>query len=164
MDLKLLTSEREGIPNAIIEAQHYGCPIVATDVGGIAEAIEPGHSGFVIPGPPGGAPAEPYAAKVIEIFSDKEWHDRARQRAQDYVHTRFSLDNIVNQLLGIYGFEARMALADTHLPPRTATDEAPLAALPQAEPAPKPANARVSKPPKAKRRTAKPKAVPRVAD
>lgn len=153
MDLKLLTSEREGIPNAIIEAQHYGCPIVATDVGGIAEAIEPGFSGFVIPGPPGGAPPEPYAAKVIEIFSDKEWFDRARRRAQDYVHSRFSLDNLVNQLLGFYGFEARMALADTHMPPRDAAE-----AVPEAASEPKPEPVKAGKPAKAKRRAAKPKA------
>lgn len=103
MDLKLLTSEREGIPNALIEAQHFGVPIVATDVGGIAEAIEPGRTGHVVPGK---TPAE-YAAACIKILRDREWHEAAQQRAQDYVHDKFSLDNVVDELLGFYGMVSR---------------------------------------------------------
>jgi glycosyltransferase involved in cell wall biosynthesis len=103
MDVKLLTSEREGIPNAIIEAQHFGVAVVATEVGGIAEAIEEGRTGYTIPGPPGGAGPEPYAARLVEIFRDGEWRKAARQRAPEFVHDKFSLDKIVRQLLDYYG-------------------------------------------------------------
>jgi glycosyltransferase involved in cell wall biosynthesis len=39
MDVFLLASRAEGLPNVIIEAQHAGLPVVAADVGGTAEAI-----------------------------------------------------------------------------------------------------------------------------
>ena len=104
MNVKLLTSEREGIPNAIIEAQHFGVPIVATDVGGISESIEEGLTGYVVPGPEGGAGPEPYAEKLTAILLDPSWRLAATARAPDFVHAKFSLDKIVWQLLRRYGF------------------------------------------------------------
>jgi glycosyltransferase involved in cell wall biosynthesis len=103
MDLSLLTSEREGIPNALIEAQHFGVPIVATHVGGIPEAIEMGTTGYTVPG---NAPAE-YAERVISILRDQDWRASAYVRAQDFVHEKFSLERVIDRLLGYYGFLPR---------------------------------------------------------
>ncbi len=100
MDLKLMTSEREGIPNAIIEAQHFGVPIVATDVGGIPEAIDPGETGFVAPG---GQGFEPYADRIIALLNDPEWMAAASRKAPAFVHRKFSLDTVLDQLMGYYG-------------------------------------------------------------
>jgi len=99
MDLKLLTSEREGTPNAIIEAQHFGVPVVATDVGGIPEAMQSGVTGALVPGQ---SPAE-YAEAAIRILRDPVWHAAARRHARDYVHRMFSLDSVVDQLIDLYG-------------------------------------------------------------
>ena len=99
MDVKLLTSEREGIPNAIIEAQHFGVPVVATDVGGVAEAIAHAESGFAVKAQ---SPAD-YADTVIRILRDTAWRTRARHRAPAHVHAMFSLDTVVDQLCGLYG-------------------------------------------------------------
>ncbi|MBV1788888.1 glycosyltransferase [Marinobacterium sp. D7] len=38
-DLLLSTSRMEGMPNVILEAQLMACPVVATNVGGVAEAL-----------------------------------------------------------------------------------------------------------------------------
>jgi len=104
MDLKLLTSEREGTPNAIIEAQHFGVPVVATQVGGIPEAMQSGMTGAVVPGQ---SPAE-YAQAAVRILRDPAWHAAARRCARDYVHRTFSLDCVVDQLIDLYGIaEAR---------------------------------------------------------
>lgn len=40
-DLLLLTSRMEGMPNVILEAQLAGKPVVATDVGGVRDALHP---------------------------------------------------------------------------------------------------------------------------
>jgi glycosyltransferase involved in cell wall biosynthesis len=50
VDAVLSTSDNEGMPVALIEAQFAGLPVVATDVGSNREVIEDGESGFVVRG------------------------------------------------------------------------------------------------------------------
>jgi len=44
-----LTSNWEGLPLTIIEAMRAGLPVVASEVGGVSEAVVDGETGFVIP-------------------------------------------------------------------------------------------------------------------
>ncbi len=48
-DIFLLTSINEALPVVVMEAQSFGIPIIATDVGSIKEEIIEGKSGFVVP-------------------------------------------------------------------------------------------------------------------
>ena len=108
MDVMLLTSEREGIPNAIIEAQHFGVPVVATDVGGISEAIDLGRTGHAI------SDADPirFAKAVTDILTDIVWRERARSLAPQFVHDRFSLEGVLSQLAGYYGWPSKSGCAE----------------------------------------------------
>lgn len=49
MDAGLLCSESEGYSNAIVEYMQARLPVVASDVGGNAEAIEHGVTGYLFP-------------------------------------------------------------------------------------------------------------------
>jgi glycosyltransferase involved in cell wall biosynthesis len=48
-DVFLLISKWEGFPRSILEAMRAGLPVVASDVGGVRESVEPLVSGFLIP-------------------------------------------------------------------------------------------------------------------
>jgi glycosyltransferase involved in cell wall biosynthesis len=48
-DVFVLPTWREGFPNVVIEAMAAGLPVVATPVGAIAEAVEEGKSGLLVP-------------------------------------------------------------------------------------------------------------------
>lgn len=47
--LGLLTSEREGMPNVVLEYMAAALPVVTTDLPGIREMVDDGESGFVVP-------------------------------------------------------------------------------------------------------------------
>ena len=49
-DLLLQTSQIEGLPNTLIEAQACGVPVVTTDAGGSRETLIDGVTGFVSKG------------------------------------------------------------------------------------------------------------------
>jgi glycosyltransferase involved in cell wall biosynthesis len=55
LDVLALPSRWEGMPLAILEAMHAGIPVVAADVGSVAEAVADGETGFVVA--PGDQPA-----------------------------------------------------------------------------------------------------------
>jgi glycosyltransferase involved in cell wall biosynthesis len=48
MDIFLLTSKLEGTPNAIMEAMVVGLPVVSTNVGGCAELVREGQTGYLV--------------------------------------------------------------------------------------------------------------------
>jgi glycosyltransferase involved in cell wall biosynthesis len=48
-DMALLCSHQEGFPNAILEAMAAGLPVIATRVGGSAEAVVEGETGLLVP-------------------------------------------------------------------------------------------------------------------
>jgi glycosyltransferase involved in cell wall biosynthesis len=100
MDVFLLTSEAEGTPNTVIEAQWAGRPIVACTAGGVAEAFLPGETGILVPrGDP-----EAIADAVLRLAADPAWRERIRSTGPDFVASRFGLDRMVEELIAQYGF------------------------------------------------------------
>jgi len=44
----VLSSQSEGLPNAVLEAMAAGLPVVCTDVGGCRELVESGETGYLV--------------------------------------------------------------------------------------------------------------------
>lgn len=106
MQVNLLTSVTEGLPNVLLEAQAFGVPSVSTDVGGARETLIDGETGFVV------ASDNPkiLAKSVIKIMKDQDWRDKARQKAIDFAYGRFSQDAMLDKTLALYERSQREAL------------------------------------------------------
>ena len=65
-DIFVLPSRSEGFSNAIVEAMAASLPVVATNVGGNAEAVEDGVTGLLVPAEDPAA----LSAAITHLLSD----------------------------------------------------------------------------------------------
>jgi glycosyltransferase involved in cell wall biosynthesis len=101
MDLFVLTSEFEGTPNVVLEAQWLGLPVVATDSGGTREAFDIGRSGLLADPP--SAPL--IAQQALALLSDAQLLADARQAGPEFVSRTFGMARMIRQTLALYGIE-----------------------------------------------------------
>jgi len=93
-DGMVLASRWEGLPNVVMEAQAAGTPVVATDVGGVAELVDDGVSGLLVP------PGEPQAlATAMERLMSLPAAERTElsNRARRHVEGRFGLSTVMGR-------------------------------------------------------------------
>ncbi|MDX1817749.1 MAG: glycosyltransferase family 4 protein [Marinobacter sp.] len=82
----LPSTEREGLPRAVIEAMAYGTAPVVTDVGGMPELVQDGVSGLVVPPKDSAALAE----AIERLYRDPELLGRMGQASRERIATDFN--------------------------------------------------------------------------
>ena len=99
MDLFLLSSRGEGLPNVLVEAQALGVPVVTTRAGGAPETLDNRRTGWVL------ASDRPAAAAgvVVRLLQDKLWLKRAGGEAKEFVRTHFGVERMLDETLQVYG-------------------------------------------------------------
>lgn len=97
----VLTSIKEGIPRAAIEAAACGRPIVATDVSGTRSAVLHGQTGYLVP--LGDAVA---LAGVLEaLLGDAQERTRLGANAREWAANRFDEFAIARRIIALYRTE-----------------------------------------------------------
>ena len=97
LDLVVLPSRSEGLPNVLLEALSADVPVVATAVGAVPEVLVDEEAGRVVP------PGDPHA--LAEAISHALAHGRSdsARNARAAAAKRFSLEKRVRLHLGLYG-------------------------------------------------------------
>lgn len=98
MDILLLTSRMEGMPNVLLEAQSLGVPVVAPNVGGCPETIEQGKTGWVVDN----ADAASLSERILWILNNPEWMRKAKKRAIQFAKKGFGIDAMIERTLKVY--------------------------------------------------------------
>ena len=80
------SGDAEGLPNVVLEAMACAAPVIGSQAGGIAEAVEHGRTGFVVPQADPQAIAEP----VRWLLRDPALRGRMGHAARDAATARFS--------------------------------------------------------------------------
>jgi glycosyltransferase involved in cell wall biosynthesis len=96
-DVAALASEKEGFSNVVLESLAAGLPVVATDVGGNAEAIEEGESGYLVPR----GDMRAFAERLARLIADPALRGRMAQRARQRARA-FSLEEMIRKTELLY--------------------------------------------------------------
>lgn len=81
----ILPSYNEGLPIAVLEAISYGMPVIATNVGSIAEAVLEGENGFLVnPGDVGG-----YVNALQRLISDYPLRQSMAKKSRDLAEKQY---------------------------------------------------------------------------
>jgi L-malate glycosyltransferase len=97
-DLGLFTSEMESFCLSILEAMTFGCPSAAFAVGGIAEVVEDGRSGALVPFGDTAA----LARAVERLLADPARRDALGTAARERALALFSADRVVARYVDFY--------------------------------------------------------------
>lgn len=90
-DVFLMTSEFEGFPIALVEAMALGRPVVATDVGGVAEALGPEETGLLA----ASGDLQSLAEHVAGLLEDDTRRRELGSRAEERARAEFSITRMV---------------------------------------------------------------------
>lgn len=98
-EIFVLPSRSEGFSNAIVEAMAASLPVVATNVGGNAEAVRDGITGFIVP------PEDPeaLAAAIARLLADPAKASQMGSAGKALAAKEFTLDVMMNRTTETYG-------------------------------------------------------------
>ncbi len=105
MDIWVMSSVREGLPVALLEAMAGQKPIVATNVGGIPDAVADGREALLVP------PADPaaLAAAIGALLADPARAAALAAAARRKAQTTYTIASVAGQIEDLYRQELARA-------------------------------------------------------
>jgi glycosyltransferase involved in cell wall biosynthesis len=109
-DIAALTSTSEGLPNAMLEAEAAGRPVVATDVGGMREVVLDEVTGLLV----SSGDRTALALALVRLADDPSLRERMGGAGRKHVESAFGMDRFVREFSELYrelaGRRARSAV------------------------------------------------------
>ena len=107
-DLFLLTSDHEGMPNVVLEAQLMGVPVVATDAGGTRDAMRSGVTGELCPV----GDVDALVAACAKLLDDGALAKSVGAAGARHVREGFSIASMARRYAEVVGVAPLEASAD----------------------------------------------------
>ncbi|HVP36425.1 MAG TPA: glycosyltransferase family 4 protein [Terriglobales bacterium] len=98
LDLVVLPSLSEGMPNVALESMLLGKPVIGTNAGGTPEVIADEMTGLLVP------PEDPpsLARAMLELLNDEKKMKIFSEKGRDWVLENFSLEKRAKRLVELY--------------------------------------------------------------
>jgi glycosyltransferase involved in cell wall biosynthesis len=98
LDVFVLPSRNEGFPLALLEALLAGTAVVASDVGSVAEAVQDGVTGLLVPPDD----HEALTQALRRLLADEALGRRLGEQGRQAVRTRFTADHMARAFESLY--------------------------------------------------------------
>lgn len=97
-DALVLPSYREGLPNVLLQAGCMQRPVIATDIVGCRDVVEPGKTGLLVP------PKDPVALRgaLRQLLTNPELGEQMGQNARHRIETLYRQETLWQTLLQAY--------------------------------------------------------------
>lgn len=98
LDVVVCASRNEGTPVALIEAMAAGVPVLSTDVGGVADLITHGETGWLVrPGDPSGL-----AHAIRNLLGDEALRGRLAAAGRPVALERHGVEGLIRRVEALY--------------------------------------------------------------
>ena len=94
----VLLSDYEGLPLSILEAMQVGLPIIASDVGGVKEAVIDSDNGFLIPK----GKEQLLIQRLTELITDVSLRESMGLRSRELFNEKFTFDRMLTETKEVY--------------------------------------------------------------
>ncbi len=98
LDVNVLTSLNEGTPVTLIEAMASGCPVVATDVGGVSDLVTHGENGYLV----NSFNVDEFANHLIILLNDSAKAGKMGEMGCQRVKEVFNIERLVEDISSLY--------------------------------------------------------------
>ena len=98
VDIICLSSDNEGTPVSLIEAQAGSIPVISTNVGGVQDILLDGETGFIIEK----GNLEDYAEKLLDLINDEKKRLKMSQNGWNFVQQKFSKETLASNMSILY--------------------------------------------------------------
>lgn len=98
IDIVMLTSLNEGTPVSLIEAQMFGKPVVATNVGGVRDSLSSNQTGFLIHN----FSVEEAVQQLKQLIHNKALRIQMGEKGKAFVEEQFSKEKEVTAIDALY--------------------------------------------------------------
>ncbi len=98
MDLLLLPSHTEGLPNVVLEAMAMGVLVAATDVGGVRDLLDDGRCGVILPT----EQPDQWPAMIQSQMADVSLCHQKVQQARQRIETHFTFASRMTRMMQVY--------------------------------------------------------------
>jgi glycosyltransferase involved in cell wall biosynthesis len=98
MDILVLPSLWEGLPNAIMQGMSMEIPVVVSNVGGCAEMVRHMENGMLFPSDE----IHEFTSHLETLINDKNLANKLGQNARKTIEKEFSMDRMINKYSTFY--------------------------------------------------------------